>query len=113
MGTHATLVRAGLAIAGGLASTAAAQHGTTNVHVDTAPALGHGGLVAMQVAALNVAQAVDAAPELATTDGFASWLGSGWKRNVDVGINGAEGNTDNFSGRIGLGAERKALDMET
>lgn len=37
----------------------------------------------------------------------------GWKRTADVGINGAEGNSENNSFRAGLSAERKASDMET
>lgn len=74
---------------------------------------GAGGIAAMQIVSLNLAQAAESAPALPTTDSFSSWLDSGWRRNVDVGVNGAEGNTDNFSGRIGLGAERKAEDMET
>jgi putative salt-induced outer membrane protein YdiY len=100
---------AGLA---GLASIAAGHQPLVTMQPVTAPGLGPGGVAAMQVASLNLAQAAEA-EALPTTDGVSSWLGSGWKRNVDVGVNGAEGNTDNFSGRIGLGAERKAADMET
>jgi hypothetical protein len=49
---------------------------------------------------------------LPTTDTFSDWT-NGWKHNVDVGFNGSDGNSRTFSGRGGIGAERKAQDMET
>lgn len=104
----------GLVALAGLVSGACAQDQLVTLR-PRVESLGAGGIAATQLAGLSLSQAAEAetAPALLTTRGIGSWLNSGWKRNVDVGINGAEGNTDNFSGRIGLGAERKAEDMET
>jgi putative salt-induced outer membrane protein YdiY len=38
---------------------------------------------------------------------------TGWKRTVDLGILGAEGNTESFGARAALGAQRKTEYMET
>lgn len=38
---------------------------------------------------------------------------NGWKRTVDLGILGSEGNTESFGARAALGAQRKTDDMET
>lgn len=38
---------------------------------------------------------------------------SGWKHNVDVGLNGASGNSENLSVRGLVGAERKSETLET
>ncbi len=37
----------------------------------------------------------------------------GWKGTIDVGINGADGNTETFSGRAALGAKRITEKLET
>lgn len=105
------VVSSGLLAMAALSGDAAAQLG--DHQSSPGYGAGAGGIAAMQIVSLNLAQAAESTPALPTTDSFSSWLDSGWRRNVDVGVNGAEGNTDNFSGRIGLGAERKAEDMET
>src|SRR5262249_26288642 len=38
---------------------------------------------------------------------------NGWKRNVDLGLNGASGNSENLSVRGLVGAERKSETLET
>ncbi len=53
--------------------------------------------------------AAAATPELKPEVSF--W--NGWKRNVDVGINGAEGNSQNLSVRGLIGAARKSDQLET
>jgi putative salt-induced outer membrane protein YdiY len=63
---------------------------------------------ASQAALSMVALAADPAPTPAGTNFF-----EGWKRNVDLGLNGSEGNSQNFSGRGLLGATRTAEDMVT
>lgn len=72
-------------------------------------------------ASLNLGQAaVEAAiahdppapKELPSTNGMSDFLNN-WTHNVDIGFNGAEGNSDNFSIRGGVGAKREATDMVT
>ena len=51
-------------------------------------------------------------PELPSTNGMSDFWNS-WKHNVEIGFNGAEGNSDNFSIRGGVGFKREATDMVT
>lgn len=59
-------------------------------------------------AAMSMVVAADPPPVAAGSDFF-----SGWKRSVDLGLNGSEGNSQNFSGRGALNTVRTAEDMVT
>lgn len=71
--------------------------------------------VSTEVAAIKLPTAVlsyqAAETPAAPADPVDFW--HGWKRTADVGINGAEGNSENNSFRAGFTGERKASDMET
>ena len=77
-----------------------------------AASLSYSGSGASVASAIAAATPEDAKPELPTTEGFSDFW-NGWKRNVELGFNGAEGNSDNFSIRGGIGAKREAKDMVT
>lgn len=87
-----------LCIAGVLSGVvAAAQASTvaTDLRIDTAAAL---------------ATAATAQPPVAAPKGD-FW--AGWKRSVEVGVSGAEGNSENFNIRGAFGTVRDAEDMTT
>ncbi|MCW5767180.1 MAG: DUF481 domain-containing protein [Phycisphaeraceae bacterium] len=52
-----------------------------------------------------------AAPEPAPAPKLSFW--SGWKRSVDIGVIGSDGNSETFGARAALGAQRKTDHMET
>ncbi|MDX2147360.1 MAG: DUF481 domain-containing protein [Planctomycetota bacterium] len=49
------------------------------------------------------------APEIVAEKGFFE----GWKGNIEGGLNGSDGNSENLSFRFGVGANRKVETMET
>ncbi len=51
----------------------------------------------------------EAPPE--PSSGFFEW--DAWEKSIDIGLNGASGNSENVNFRINLGAERKTDKMET
>lgn len=50
-------------------------------------------------------------PEAEAQKGFFDW--DAWAKSIDIGINGASGNSENVNLRIQLGGERKTDKMET
>jgi putative salt-induced outer membrane protein YdiY len=78
--------------------------------VDTEP-VHRAALASAGGAAISLQDAAAAPPPPAPADPVDFW--HGWKRTADLGLNGSEGNSENASLRAGIGAERKASDMET
>lgn len=81
-----------------------------------AEAVAEGAVVSEQEAPASTAAAVvtqsDAVqPALESETGFFSW--DAWEKSVDIGLNGASGNSENVNFRINLGAERNTDKMET
>lgn len=57
------------------------------------------------------ADAPAADPEPAPAPKLSFW--NGWKRSVDLGVIGSDGNSETFGARVALGAQRKTEHMET
>jgi putative salt-induced outer membrane protein YdiY len=84
---------------------AGAEAGTT---VILAPAGAEGPAVAAEPVAEVAAPADDGPPSEATLS-----FTRGWKRTVAAGLNGADGNSENFSGRIAFDLGRVTDELET
>lgn len=66
---------------------------------------------ASPVVAVGLAAQPEAQPETQPETGFFEW--NAWEKSIDIGLNGASGNSENVNFRINLGAERKTDKMET
>jgi len=102
--TAAKIGTTGLLALIGLADAARAEVGAGTLALNTAEA------VAMAASLQNTPAAAPPA-KIQSTDTANFWRG--WKRSVELGLNGSEGNSQSLNARAALGTTREAADMTT